>query len=152
MQSVLFVCLGNICRSPLAEGIAKAKAKKMALSIIIDSAGTGDWHLGEPACENSIKVARMHGIDISTLRARQVTKEDLEQFDLIVALDESNLMNLKKMGAKNLVKLGEYGYNGEDVPDPYFFNGFEGFEKVYEMIDVCVNNLFSVEFGNKDRK
>jgi protein-tyrosine phosphatase len=152
MQSVLFVCLGNICRSPLAEGIAKSKAKKMALSIVIDSAGTGDWHLGEPPCENSIKVARMHGIDISTLRARQVTKEDLEQFDLIVALDESNLMNLKKMGAKNLVKLGEYGYNGEDVPDPYFFNGFEGFEKVYEMIDVCVNNLFSVEFGNKDRK
>jgi len=152
MQSILFVCLGNICRSPLAEGIAKSKAKKMALSIVIDSAGTGDWHLGEPPCENSIKVARMHGIDISTLRARQVTKEDLEQFDLIVALDESNLMNLKKMGAKNLVKLGEYGYNGEDVPDPYFFNGFEGFEKVYEMIDVCVNNLFSVEFGNKDRK
>ena len=152
MQSVLFVCLGNICRSLLAEGIAKSKAKKMALSIVIDSAGTGDWHLGEPPCENSIKVARMHGIDISTLRARQVTKEDLEQFDLIVALDESNLMNLKKMGAQNLVKLGNYGYEGADVPDPYFFNGFEGFLEVFKMIDVCVNNLFSVEFGNKDRK
>jgi len=152
MQSVLFVCLGNICRSPLAEGIAKSKAKKMALSIVIDSAGTGDWHLGEPPCENSIKVARMHGIDISTLRARQVTKEDLEQFDLIVALDESNLMNLKKMGAQNLVKLGNYGYEGADVPDPYFFDGFEGFLEVFKMIDVCVNNLFSVEFANKDQK
>jgi len=150
MQSILFVCLGNICRSPLAEGIAKKKAKDLGVELLIDSAGTGDWHIGEPPCQNSIKVAKLHGIDISSLRARQVTKEDLEKFDRIVALDASNFANLKKMGAKNLVKLGDYGYDGADVPDPYFFNGFEGFEKVYEMIEVCVNNLFSVEFGNKE--
>jgi len=150
MQSILFVCLGNICRSPLAEGIAKKKAKDLGVELLIDSAGTGDWHIGESPCQNSIKVAKLHGIDISSLRARQVTKEDLEKFDRIVALDASNFANLKKMGAKNLMKLGDYGYNGADIPDPYFFNGFEGFEKVYAMIEVCVNNLFSVEFGNKE--
>ena len=146
MQSVIFVCLGNICRSPLAEGIAKAKMKKMGIKLLLDSAGTGDWHLGEPPCANSIKVAKMHGIDISSLRARKVTKEDFESFELIVALDDSNMENLKKMGAKNLVKLGECGYDGADVPDPYFFDGFDGFVKVFKMIEVCINNLFSVKF------
>jgi protein-tyrosine phosphatase len=146
MQSVLFVCLGNICRSPLAEGIAREKAKNMALNVVVDSAGTGDWHLGEPPCANSIKVAKMHGIDISLLRARKVTKEDFDKFELIIALDDSNMQNLKKMGAKNLFKLGDFGYDGADVPDPYFFDGFDGFIEVFKMIEVCVNNLFSVKF------
>jgi len=145
MQSVLFVCLGNICRSPLADGIAKELVAKKGLDIKVDSAGTGDWHLGEAPCENSIKVAKINGIDISMLRARKVNKADLKEFDLIVALDESNYMDLKAIGAKNLVKLGEYGYSGADVPDPYFFQGFEGFYEVYKMIDVCVRNLFSVK-------
>jgi protein-tyrosine phosphatase len=150
MQSVLFVCLGNICRSPLAEGVAKAKVEDMGLDIVVDSAGTGDWHLGEPPCANSIKVAKMHGIDISSLRARKVTKEDFDKFGLIVALDDSNMANLKKMGAVNLVKLGDFGYEGADVPDPYFFDGFEGFIEVFKMIEVCVNNLFSVKFEKID--
>jgi protein-tyrosine phosphatase len=150
MQSVLFVCLGNICRSPLAEGIAQKIAQERALSVLVDSAGTGDWHIGETPCEHSIKVAKIHGIDISTLRARQVTKEDIEKFELIVALDSKNFSDLKAMGAKNLVKLGNYGYEGADVPDPYFFDGFEGFHKVYEMIEVCVNNLFKLKFENKE--
>ncbi len=145
MQSVLFVCLGNICRSPLADGIAKKLAEEMALNIRVDSAGTGDWHIGEAPCENSIKIAKMHGIDISMLRARQVNKNDFDTFDLIVALDENNYNDLKAMGATNLVKLGEYGYEGADVPDPYFFSGFEGFHEVYKMIDICVRNLFSVK-------
>ena len=150
MHSVIFVCLGNICRSPLAEGIARELIRKHALSIEVDSAGTGDWHIGEPPCEHSIKVARLHGIDISDLRARQVTKADLERFDLIVALDESNKEALIQMGAKDVVKLGEFGYDGADVPDPYFFNGFEGFEEVFKMIDICVKNLFKIKFGYKD--
>ncbi|MEO1938212.1 MAG: low molecular weight protein-tyrosine-phosphatase [Sulfurimonas sp.] len=145
MQSVLFVCLGNICRSPLADGIAKKLVEEMALNIRVDSAGTGDWHIGEAPCENSIKIAKMHGIDISMLRARQVNKNDFDTFDLIVALDENNYNDLKAMGATNLVKLGEYGYEGADVPDPYFFSGFEGFHEVYKMIDICVRNLFSVK-------
>jgi protein-tyrosine phosphatase len=145
MQSVLFVCLGNICRSPLAEGIAKKLVEEMSLNIRVDSAGTGDWHIGEAPCTNSIKVAKMHGIDISMLRARQIKKSDFDKFEFIVALDESNYKDLKSMGATNLVKLGEYGYEGADVPDPYFFNGFEGFHEVYKMIDICVRNLFSVK-------
>jgi protein-tyrosine phosphatase len=145
MKSVLFVCLGNICRSPLAEGIASKIVQEYGLDVVVDSAGTGDWHLGESPCENSQKIARIKGIDISHLRARKVSVEDFDRFELIVALDGANYRDLQKMGAKNLVKLGEYGYGGEDVPDPYFFKGFEGFYKVYEMIESCVHELFRVE-------
>lgn len=143
MKSILFVCLGNICRSPLAEGIAKKIVKEKNLDLVVDSAGTGDWHIGQAPCPNSIKVAAKHDIDISTYQGRQVTKDDFTRYDLIVALDDSNMKNLKKLGAKNLVKLGSFGYNNEDVPDPYFFDGFEGFDKVYEMIETCVNNLLT---------
>lgn len=141
VSSLLFVCLGNICRSPLAEGIAKAYANRDGLDIFIDSCGTGDWHVGEPPCRDSIRIAKTHGLDISQLRARQITAQDIERFELIVALDDNNLRDLKAMGATNVVKLGTYGYDGADVPDPYFFPGYEGFDKVYEMIEVCVSNL-----------
>ena len=143
MKSVLFVCLGNICRSPLAEGIAREYVKNNNLDIIIDSCGTGSWHVDEPSCDNSIKIADINGIDISKQRARQITKDDIEKFEKIIVLDDSNYSDLLNMGcSKNkLSKLGFYGYNNEDVPDPYFFNGFEGFEKVYEMIDICVKEL-----------
>jgi protein-tyrosine phosphatase len=97
---------------------------------------------GERPCAHSIKVAQENNLDISSLHARQITKKDFERFDLVVALDHNNFEDLKALGAKNLVKLGDYGYDGADIPDPYFFNGFEGFDKVYNMIDVCVNNLF----------
>ncbi len=141
INSIIFVCLGNICRSPLADGIAKKYTQEIGLDIDVDSAGTGDWHVGENPCLNSIKVAKNNGIDISYLVSRQVKKEDLENFDLVVALDDKNLSDLSELGAKNLVKLGDFGYEGADVPDPYFFNGFEGFDKVYDMIQKCVINL-----------
>ncbi|MDD2566685.1 MAG: low molecular weight phosphotyrosine protein phosphatase [Thiovulaceae bacterium] len=141
MRSILFVCLGNICRSPLAEGITREFAEKKGLTLHIDSAGTGSWHVGEAPCANSIKVAAMHGIDIAALRARQVRKEDFETFDLVIGLDTSNMQNLKAMGAKNLVKLGSFGEDNKDVPDPYFFEGFEGFLEVYRMIERCVGVL-----------
>ena len=137
IKSVLFVCLGNICRSPLAHGIAR----EVFDDVVVDSAGTGSWHIGEPPCVNSIKVAKKHGIDISDLRARQVRKEDFKRFDLIVALDRQNKKDLLRLGAKNVRLLGEFGYNGEDVPDPYYFNDFEGFEMVFKMIKKCVENL-----------
>lgn len=140
-KSILFVCLGNICRSPLAEGIAKKIAAKEGLELLIDSCGTGSWHVGESPCEDSIRVAKTHGLDISHQRARQITKKDIETFELIIALDEKNLHDLKVMGGTNIQKLGVYGYNNEDVPDPYFFPGYEGFEKVYTMIESCVTNL-----------
>jgi protein-tyrosine phosphatase len=142
VQSILFVCLGNICRSPLAEGIAKDLARKKGLDIKIDSAGTSGRHAGETPCQNSIKVANMHGIDISYQRARQVNREDFTRFDIIVGLDSSNIENLKRMGAQNIIKLGNYGADAKDVPDPYFFNGFEGFIEVYTMIENCVETLF----------
>ncbi|MDD2790780.1 MAG: low molecular weight phosphotyrosine protein phosphatase [Sulfurimonas sp.] len=150
MKSVLFVCLGNICRSPLAEGYAKHLAFANVMDLKIDSAGTGAWHVGEPPCANSVRVAAKYGIDIADLRAREVKREDFTSFDLIVALDESNYQDLKRLGATNLVKLGDYGYGGKDVPDPYFFDGFDGFDEVYKMIESCVNTLFSVKSYTKD--
>lgn len=143
MESILFVCLGNICRSPLAEGVAKQLANKRGLDITIDSCGTGNWHVGESPCPDSVKVAREHGVDISNLRARQITTEDLARFELIVVLDDKNESDVRAMGAKNIVKLGSFGYNNANVPDPYFFRGYEGFDKVFEMIETCVTNLLT---------
>ena len=145
IKSILFVCLGNICRSPIAEGVAKRYIQEKNLDLIIDSAGTGSWHVGEAPCENSIKVAHLNGVDISKQRARQVTKDDFKKYDVIVGLDNSNISNLKNLGCKNPLKLGDFGYEGKDVPDPYFFDGFEGFDKVFEMIDVCVKNLIDTK-------
>ncbi len=143
MKTILFVCLGNICRSPLAEGIARDYVEKKKLDIEVDSCGTSSWHIGEAPCDNSIKIAAINGIDISSLKARQITKTDLGKFEKIIVLDDKNYKDLIDMGcpSNKLSKLGFYGYNNEDVPDPYFFNGFEGFEKVYEMIDICVQKL-----------
>ena len=141
MKSLLFVCLGNICRSPIAEGIAKEVASREGLNLRIDSCGTGSWHIGESPCEDSIRVAKEHGVDISKQKARQINQDDIESFELIIALDDKNLRDIKAMGAKNIKKLGFYGANNEDVPDPYFFPGYEGFDKVYTMIEQCVANL-----------
>ena len=145
MKSIMFVCLGNICRSPIAEGCAIKLAEENSIDIDIYSSGTGHWHVGEAPCANSVKVCKLNNVDISKLRASQFDKKEISSYDLIVALDDSNLADLKRLGAKNVVKLGSYGYDSQDVPDPYFFNGFEGFDKVFEMINVCVNNLFEKE-------
>ncbi|UTJ06540.1 low molecular weight protein-tyrosine-phosphatase [Arcobacter roscoffensis] len=141
VKSIIFVCLGNICRSPIAQGVGQRYAKQNNLDLDVQSAGTGDWHIGEPPCENSIKVCKQNDLDISKQRAQQVTIEDLKNYDLVVGLDDSNITNLKKLGAKDVLKLGDFGFDGQDVPDPYFFEGFEGFDKVYEMIEICVENL-----------
>lgn len=141
INSIIFVCLGNICRSPLAEGIAKEYLKSKDLNIEIYSAGTGDYHIGEAPCENSIKIAKQNNIDISKYQARQFTKEDINKYDLVIGLDSSNVQNIKKLGQVEVLKLGDFGFNGNDVPDPYFFNGFEGFDYVFEMIETCVKNL-----------
>jgi protein-tyrosine phosphatase len=144
MKKLLFVCLGNICRSPLAHGIAQDYVEKNQLDIEVDSCGTGSWHLGETPCSNSIKIAKQHGIDISHQRARQIKSIDFEKFDLIIGLDDKNIEDLLHLGcpATKLKKLGSYGWNDEDIPDPYFFDGFDGFEQVYRMIEGCTVNLF----------
>lgn len=142
-MKILFVCLGNICRSPLAEGIAREYISKNNLDIIVDSAGTSSYHIGENPCPNSIEVAKQKGIDISSLKARQVKSKDFNEFDMIIGLDRSNIVNLKIMGCKKPFLLGDFGLDGEDIPDPYFFDGFEGFEKVFEMIEIGVINIIN---------
>ncbi|QEZ88844.1 low molecular weight protein-tyrosine-phosphatase [Aliarcobacter cibarius] len=141
MKSIIFVCLGNICRSPLAKGVAENYIKNNNLNLLVDSAGTSKEHQGEIPCENSIKVARDNNIDISKYRAKQFLKSDIDKFDLVVALDSNNYYNLKNMGCKNLVKLGDFGFGGKDVPDPYYFNGFDGFIEVFNMVEKSVKNL-----------
>lgn len=142
VSSVLFVCLGNICRSPLAEAIMRQKAQEERVDLNIDSAGTGSWHVGEPPCDNAIRVARLHKLDIHHYRARQVTRDDAKRFDLIIGLDEKNVLDLKAMGLHNVYKLGSFGLNEEDIPDPYFFDGFEGFETVFSMLERGCTSLF----------
>ncbi len=142
-MKILFVCLGNICRSPLAHGIAESYSKINNLNLEIDSAGTSGSHDGEAPCENSIKVAKLNNIDISKQISRQVTQEDFNYYDFVIGLDNSNIHNLKSMGCEKPLLLGDFGFNGDDVPDPYFYDGFEGFDKVYEMIDICVKNFLN---------
>jgi protein-tyrosine phosphatase len=141
MRSIVFVCLGNICRSPLAEGYARHRLAQLGLDWEVDSAGTGSWHVGEPPCERSIAVARRHGIDIAAQRARQITLHDAKHFDLVIALDHSNLTDLHAMGITQATLLGSYGHDGADVPDPYYFRGSDGFEEVFEMIRSAVDTL-----------
>ena len=150
MNRILFVCLGNICRSPLAHGVAEHLAHTNKLELHVDSAGTSDWHAGEAPCDNSIKVAQQNAIDISKQYSRPITKEDITSFTHVVAMDRQNKADMEAFGFSNVHLLGDYAdFQGEDVPDPYFFNGFEGFEKVYRMISLCVKDfLAKVEHGS----
>ncbi len=146
MKSILFVCLGNICRSPLADGIANKIAREHDLDLHIDSAGTSQWHIGEPPCKNAIKIAARNGVDISGLRARTLHRNDPETFQYVVAMDSQNKKDLQSLGYQNVYLIGNYGgYGGADVPDPYFFDGFSGFEKVYEMLDTAVRDFLKKE-------
>jgi len=141
-KKILFVCLGNICRSPLAEGIAEAYIEKKGIAYEADSAGTSGWHEGEAPCKNAIKVAKAHGVEIGHQRSRPVCETDKDISTLIVALDRKNLADLEAQGFSNIHLLGDFGgFEGEDVPDPYYFPGFEGFEKVYAMIETCVHDF-----------
>jgi protein-tyrosine phosphatase len=125
-SSVLFVCLGNICRSPLAEAAFRREAERLGLEVEIDSAGTGDWHIGYPPDPRAAAVAARNGLDVTHLRARQVTAEDFEEFDHIVALDAKNLRDLERLrppGSKARLSLlldHVEGREGHAVTDPYY--------------------------------
>jgi protein-tyrosine phosphatase len=123
---VLFVCLGNICRSPLAEAAFRAEAARIGLDVEADSAGTGGWHRGEPPDRRAVAAARRHGADISGLRARQVQSSDFECFDYILALDDANLADLQALRpGESRARLSLLldlvpGRAGEGVADPYY--------------------------------
>lgn len=139
MTKILMVCLGNICRSPLAEGILRSKLPKD--SFTIDSAGTAAYHIGSSPDRRSVAIARHYGLDISNLRGRQFGVSDFDGFDLIYVMDNSNFQNVIKLArdendlAKVKLILNEvYPNQNYDVPDPYY-GGDQGFQNVYLMLD-----------------
>ncbi|MCO7184767.1 low molecular weight phosphotyrosine protein phosphatase [Tenacibaculum sp. XPcli2-G] len=139
MKKILMVCLGNICRSPLAEGILKSKLSSE--SFVVDSAGTAGYHVGELPDERSIEVARKYGIDITNQRSRKFTKADFDKFDIIFAMDQNNYADIvalsenEEQHEKVKMILNElYPDENRSVPDPYY-GGDQGFENVYKMLD-----------------
>ncbi|WP_122466810.1 low molecular weight protein-tyrosine-phosphatase [Brevundimonas lutea] len=146
MPSILFVCLGNICRSPLAEAALREAARRRDLDLTLDSAGTGDWHAGEPPDPRAVAVAARHGADISGLRARQVTPGDFIRFDHIVALDHDNLENLRRLAPADatarLSLLLDHvpGREGQAVADPWF-GAAEGFDVTWAEVTAAAEGL-----------
>ncbi|MDO5977272.1 low molecular weight protein-tyrosine-phosphatase [Flavivirga spongiicola] len=139
MTKILMVCLGNICRSPLAEGILKSKLSNDLFQV--DSAGTANYHIGNSPDKRSVAVARKYGLDISNLKGRQFKTSDFDLFDVIYVMDASNFENVISLARNNedieKVKfiLNEiYPNQNYDVPDPYY-GGDDGFENVYKMLD-----------------
>lgn len=136
---MLFVCLGNICRSPLAEGIAR----HFEGGIVFDSAGLSGYHRGEKPCKGTQEIAQKHHISLEGITSRPIAYPKDDSFDLIVCMDSQNYEDLLERGfsKEKIKKLGDFGFGGEDVPDPYYYVGLEGFERVYVMISEGVKNL-----------
>jgi len=155
--SILFVCLGNICRSPTAEGVFRAAAARsgLAQTVYADSAGIGDWHVGSPPDHRAIQAARRRGYDLTALRARQVEAADFDRFGWIMAMDASNLRALEAMKPR--------AYDGQlglfldlapelrirEVPDPYY-GASDGFERVLDLVEAASDALLA-RLGNRVR-
>ncbi|NYI19943.1 protein-tyrosine phosphatase [Xanthomonas arboricola] len=143
-MKLLIVCLGNICRSPMGEGAVRAQLDEARLSrrIQVDSAGTGDWHAGDPPDPRAIRCARGHGVDISSLRARQVLREDFEHFDWLLCADGNNLRDLQRIAPASLrdkvaLWLPWAGVDARgDIPDPYTGSS-KDFEQVWQLVDTA---------------
>jgi len=141
------VCLGNICRSPMAEGIVRDRIDELGLDIELDSAGTGDWHVGEAPDKRARANMKENGHDISDLRARQFTSEDFNVFDRIYVMDQSNYDNVLRLANSEedkakvdlFLNLASPGSDAE-VPDPYF-GGESGFQHVYELLNKATDRL-----------
>lgn len=138
---VLFVCLGNICRSPLAEGVFRDHVERAGLAsrFEIQSAGTGGWHVGKSPDRRMMATARSRGLDISRQRAQQLAANHLGEFDLILAMDRSNLANIRALSDVDashvkLFRSFDPQPGSHEVPDPYY-GGDEGFEEVFEIVD-----------------
>lgn len=148
MMKVLIVCMGNICRSPIAHGVVRERLRRHGLAqrVEVDSAGTHDYHQGSPPDERAIAAASRRGIDISDLRARRVEREDFEAFDLLLAMDAENIQALHAMAEvhqrEKIHLFMEYaaGERGRIVPDPYY-GGPVGFERVLDMAEEAAEHL-----------
>jgi protein-tyrosine phosphatase len=139
-RSVLFVCTGNICRSPTAEAVLRHQAAKAGIELHVESAGIGKWHVGCAPDERAQHHAKGRGYDLSTLRARQVEPFDFERFDLILAMDRGHLRALQRMAPhRHRAKIRLF-INGRDVPDPYY-GGPEGFEEVLDLVEAACRDL-----------
>lgn len=143
------VCLGNICRSPLAHGILEHKIREKNLAWLVDSCGTGGWHAGELPDRRSIEIAAKNGIDITTQRARQLRSIDIDDFDLIFAMDTSNYEDILRYcntdaeRAKVKLILNEvYPNEFRNVPDPYY-GGANGFRDVFAMLDEACERIIT---------
>ena len=150
MTKVLFVCLGNICRSPTADGIFRGLVvrEKLDQTIQVDSAGTGDWHIGKAPDARTVAAAHQRGYDLSILRARQVSAHDFAEFDYVLAMDKSNLVDLQRMKPSTYTgHLGlflEFGSRGDyrEVPDPYY-GGNDDFELVLDLVEDAAQGLLN---------
>lgn len=150
MVKVLFVCMGNICRSPTAEGVFRAKVEAAGLSeqIQIDSAGTHDYHIGKAPDSRTQVAAKQRGYDLSRLRGRQVTAQDFLAFDYVLAMDLDNLAILQRLRPKNASShLGLFlayarSHSQREVPDPYY-GGAAGFERVLDMVEDAAEGLLN---------
>lgn len=148
-MKVLFVCLGNICRSPTAEGVVRALAARefAGLSIEVDSAGTAGYHVGEPPDRRTIAAARRRGYDLAGLRARQVIPADFTRFDHVLAMDRANLAQLERRAHGNATaQLGLFmefaAGEGDEVPDPYY-GGIENFERVLDLCEAAARGFLT---------
>jgi protein-tyrosine phosphatase len=154
-RRILFVCLGNICRSPLGEGLLRHHAAERGISQLVEtaSAGTGGWHHGDPPDHRSVSVARNYGIDISAQRARQLAEDDFNSFDLIFAMDRSNLRDIVRRAPHSSsadihLFMDFVGGTSRDVPDPYYGDARD-FENVYTMLDEGCRSLLDILFREK---
>ena len=153
-MKILMVCLGNICRSPIAEGILRHKLRSMKnVDFVTDSAGTSSLHSGEQADSRMRKTALKNGVDISDLRAREFVQADFDKFDLIFAMDRSNLMNILALARnendKSKVKLilnESFPEENREVPDPYY-GGEEGFQHVFNLLDETTDKIIKHYFA-----
>ncbi len=148
IPKVLFVCMGNICRSPTAEGVFRAAAERAGLAVEIDSAGTGGWHTGEPPDRRAQMAASARGIDLSGQRARKARPADFHEFDHILAMDHDNLAELEIIqpadGKAELRLFLDYAPDQpvREVPDPYY-GGADGFENVLDLIEQASAGLIA---------
>lgn len=140
MKKILFVCTGNICRSPTAEGVLRHLAAQLEMSVHVESAGTHDYHVGEPPDARAQRHAKGRGYDLSRQRARHVHERDFEEFDVIVAMDRGHLQILQQHCPPEHQGKLRLLVDGRDVPDPYF-GGPEGFERVLDMVEAACRDL-----------